>query len=94
MSLSQTDYFDANLPGVGQANLHSASQPVRIASFNDAKVFMRRWVIRDKDPALKALLRHMEKVNSSATTTSAIGQFKQSLASRGLLVTTGPLSKV
>jgi hypothetical protein len=85
MSLPQTDYFDANLP--------SASQTVRIASFNDAKVFMRRWVIRDKDPALKALLRRMEKVNSSETT-SAIGQFKQSLASRGLLVTTGSLSTV
>ena len=53
MSLSQTDYFDANLPG--------ASQTVRIASLYDAKVFVCRWIIRDKDPALKALLRQMEK---------------------------------
>ena len=83
MSLPQTDYFDANLP--------SASQTVRIASFNDAKVFMRRWVIRDKDPALKALLRHMEKANSSATMDSEIRQLQQALASRGLLVTTSPL---
>jgi hypothetical protein len=45
MSLPQTDYFDANLPG--------ASQTVRIASLYDAKVFVCRWVIRDRDPALK-----------------------------------------
>jgi hypothetical protein len=92
MSSPQPDYFDANLPGVSQANLQCASQTVRIVSFDDAKVFVRRWVIRDKDPALKALLRHMEKVNGPATT-SAIGQFKQSLAARGLLVMTGPQSK-
>ncbi len=64
MFIPQGDYFDANLP--------SASQTVRIANFDDAKVFVRRWVIRDKDPALKTLLRHMEKVNSYATTDSAI----------------------
>ena len=78
----QADYFDANLP--------SAGPTVRIASFYDAKVFVRRWVIRDKDPALKTLLRHMEKVNSSATTDSAIRQMQQALSSRGLLVTTSP----
>jgi hypothetical protein len=82
MFLPQADYFDANLPG--------ASQTVRIASFYDAKVFVRRWVIRDKDPALKALLRHMEKVNSSATMDSEIQQLHEALASRGLLVTTSP----
>jgi hypothetical protein len=82
MSLPQTDYFDANLPSV--------SQIVRIATYDDAKVFVRRWVIRDKDPALKALLRHMERVNSSATMNSAVLQLKQALASRGLLVTTSP----
>jgi hypothetical protein len=82
MSLPQTDYFEANLPG--------ASQTVRIASLYDAKVFACRWVIRDKDPALKALLRHLEKANSFATTDSAIRQLKQALASRGMLVTTTP----
>ena len=56
MSLPQTDYFDANLPG--------ASQTVRIASLYDAKVFVSRWVIRDRDPALKALLRDMEKAKN------------------------------
>ena len=83
MFLPEADYFDANLPG--------ASQTVRIASFYDAKVFVCRWVIREKDPALKALLRHMEKANSSATMDSEIRQLQQALASRGLLVTTSPL---
>jgi hypothetical protein len=55
MSLPQTAYFDANLPG--------ASQTVRIASLFEAKVFMSRWVIRDRDPALKALLRDVEKAS-------------------------------
>jgi len=82
MSLPQTDYFDTHLPGV--------SQSVRIASFYDAKVFACWWTIRDKDPALKALLRHMEQARSSATADSAIWQLKQALASRGLLVMTSP----
>jgi len=83
MSLPQADYFDASLPG--------ASQTVRIASLYDAKVFVCRWAIRDKDPALKALLRHLEKANSFATTDNAIRQLKLTLASRGMLVTPSPL---
>ena len=80
MSLPQTVYFDANLPG--------ASQTVRIASLYDAKIFVCRWIIRDRDPALKALLRSVEKAKNFATTDSAIRQLTQALASRGLLVTT------
>jgi hypothetical protein len=79
MSLPQTAYFDANLPG--------ARYTVRIASLFDAKVFVSRWVIRDKDPALKALLRDVEKAKTFATTENAIQQLTQALASRGLLVT-------
>ncbi len=82
MSLLQTDYFDANLPG--------ASRTVRIASLYDAKVFACRWVIRDKDPALKALLRHLEKANSFATMDGAIRELKQALAARGMLVAATP----
>ena len=78
MSLPQTNYFDANLPG--------ASQTVRIATFHDATVFACRWTIRDKDPALKALLRHMQQARSSAAADSAIRKLQQVLASRGLLV--------
>jgi hypothetical protein len=82
MSVHPSDYFDAGFPG--------ATQVIRIASLHEAKVFARRWVIRDKDPALKALLRHIEKANSSATADIAIQQLKQALSRRGLLVTADP----
>jgi hypothetical protein len=81
MSIEQTAYLDANLPG--------ARQTVRIASLSDARVFVCRWVIRDKDPALKALLRDVEKAKNFTTTEGAIRQLTQALSSRGLLVTTG-----
>jgi hypothetical protein len=80
MSLPVTAYFDANLPG--------ASQTVRIASLYDAKIFVCRWVIRDRDPTLKALLRNLEKTENFVMTEGAIQQLTQELASRGLLVTT------
>jgi hypothetical protein len=82
MTLPQTNYFDAHLPGARQA--------VRIASFYDAKVFACRWTIRDKDPSLKALLRNMEQARSYTAADSAIWQLKQMLASRGMLVTSRP----
>ncbi len=75
-------YFDAGFPG--------ATQTVRITNLHEAKVFARRWVIRDKDPALKALLRHIEKANSTATGDIAIQQLKQALTLRGMLVTASP----
>ena len=83
MTLPPSDYFDAGFPG--------ASLPVRIASLHDAKVFARRWVIRDKEPALKLLLRHLEKANSSATADIAVRQLKQALAHRGMLISATPL---
>jgi len=83
MSLPRSS-FDASFIG--------ATQVVRIATFHEAKIFARRWVIRDKEPALKALLRRIEQANSSATEDSAIRELKQALASRGMLVTTSPLS--
>ena len=83
MSVASADYFEASFPG--------ATQVVRVTNLHEAKVFARRWVIRDKDPALKALLRHMEKANSSATADIAIRQLKQALACRGMLVAAIPL---
>jgi hypothetical protein len=82
MSAPPIDYFDASFPG--------ATQVVRITSLHEARVFARRWAIRDKAPALKALLRQIERANSSATADTAIGQLKQALASRGMLVTASP----
>jgi hypothetical protein len=84
MSLSASDYFDASFVGT--------TKVVRIASFHEAKIFARRWVIRDKEPALKTLLRRIEQANSSATADSAIRELRQALACRGMLVTTSPLS--
>ena len=84
MSLPETVYFDANLPG--------ATQTVRIACLYDAKIFVCRWVIRDRDPSLKELLRNVEKAKNFAITESAIQQLTQALAARGLLVTTSRLS--
>ncbi len=69
--------FDANLP--------SFDRRVRINSFHDAQVFVRRWAIRDKDRAIRALLRRMEKANSSEAANSAIEELKRELAARGLL---------
>jgi hypothetical protein len=79
MSLPYSDHFDAYLPQL--------VSPVRIASFHDAKVFARRWVIRDKDRNLKALVRRMEKANSSDAADGAIREFKQTLRAHGLLST-------
>lgn len=83
MSVVPVDYFDASFPG--------ATQIVRVTNLHEAKVFMRRWVIRDKDPALKALLRYLEKANSCATADVAINDLKQALARRGMLVTAEPV---
>ncbi len=69
--------FDANLPNLGR--------PVRINSFYEAQVFVRRWAIRDQDPAIRSLLRRIEKVNSSESAESAIVELRRELAARGLL---------
>jgi len=77
MALPYTQHFDALLP--------AEAAPVRINSLYDAQVFMRRWVIRDKDPALKALLRQLERANSAALIDAGMGSFKQALSLRALL---------
>jgi hypothetical protein len=69
--------FDANLPNLDRT--------VRISSFYDAQVFVRRWAIRDKDRVIRALLRRMERANSSEAANSAIEELKRELAARGLL---------
>jgi hypothetical protein len=69
--------FDACLPQVARS--------VRITCLHDAQVFARRWVIRDKDPALKALVRCLEKARSAETSASALLELRSALAARGLL---------
>jgi hypothetical protein len=70
-------HFDAHLPLLATA--------VRITSLSDAQVFMRRWVIRDKDRNLKTLLRRLERANSAAHIAMAMEEFKQALAAHALL---------
>src|SRR6187401_1085362 len=72
--------------GVFDANLPDLAWPVRINAFFDAQVFVRRWVIRDKDPAMRVLLRRMEKANSSEAVAAAIKELKRELAVRGRTV--------
>jgi hypothetical protein len=71
--------FDANLPNL--------SKSVRIKSFYEAQVFVRRWAIRDKDPSIRVLLRKLERANSATTANRAILDLKCELAARGLLPT-------
>ena len=69
--------FDAYLPrGVAS---------IRVGGLHDAQVFVRRWTIRDKDPALKALGRRLDRVSSAESAASALGDLQNALASRGLL---------
>jgi hypothetical protein len=77
MYLQPTWPFDAYLPGVSTA--------IRITSFHDAQIFARRWSIRDKDLALKGLVRRLDRANSSSSAENALRELKQALASRGLL---------
>ena len=71
------EQFDALLPRVDKS--------VRITCLHDAQVFARRWVIRDKDPALKALVRRLDDVRSSESAAGALDDLRSALASRGLL---------
>ena len=73
--------FDAWLPHLEKS--------IRIGSIHDASIFARRWVIRDKDPALKAIVRRLNKANSADSTTRALHAFQQALASRNLLMPPG-----
>jgi hypothetical protein len=76
---------DVRIAAVFDANLPNLSRPVRINSFYDAQVFVRRWAIRDKDRVIRVLLRRMERANSSEAANSAIQELKGELAARGLL---------
>jgi hypothetical protein len=77
MANPYTQHFDACLPAV--------ATPVRITSITDARIFTRRWVIRDKDPGLKVLLRQLERANSTVSIDEGMGCFKQALMVRALL---------
>jgi hypothetical protein len=56
-----------------------------IGSLYEAQVFVRRWAIRDQDPAVRALLRRIEKVNSTEGADRALVELRRELSARGLL---------
>jgi hypothetical protein len=56
--------FDANLPDL--------ARPVRIKSFYEAQVVVRRWMIRDKAPSIRLLCRKVETANSAVAVNTAI----------------------
>ena len=78
MTGRDNDAFDAFLPRLDKS--------VPIASLHDAQVFARRWVIRDKDPALKALMRRLDRVRGSETAAGALDELRRELGARSLLM--------
>jgi hypothetical protein len=68
-----------------EACLPRLEKSVRITCLHDAQVFARRWVIRDKDPDLKALVRRLDRARSGDSASGALGELRRALASRGLL---------
>jgi hypothetical protein len=67
------------------AYLPRLAAPVRIGTYADAQVFVRRWAIRDKDPTVRQLVRRLERANSSEHMTRAMKELRRELAARGLL---------
>jgi hypothetical protein len=67
------------------AYLPRLTAPVRIGTYADAQVFVRRWCIRDKDPAVRELARRMERANSSERMDQAMRELRRALTERGML---------
>ncbi len=72
------------------AYLPRLAAPVRIATYADAQVFVRRWAIRESDRAVRELGRRMERANSAEHMSCAMREFRRELAARGMLC--GPSS--
>jgi hypothetical protein len=77
----------ADAPGAYEfaAYLPRLAAPVRIVNFADAQVFVRRWAIREKDRAVRELVRRMERANSAENMDRAIDELRRELAARGML---------
>jgi hypothetical protein len=76
---------DASYAHEFAAYLPRLAVPVRIVTFADAQVFVRRWAIRDKDRAVRDLVRRMERANSAEKIDGAVKELRRELAARGLL---------
>ncbi len=67
------------------ARLPRLAKPVSIETLHDAKVFIRRWMIRDKDRTLKRLHTQLISVRRNEDVSAAIDALKSALEARGLL---------
>jgi hypothetical protein len=72
------------------AYLPRVAAPVRIATYADAQVFVRRWAIRESDRAVRELVRRMARASSAEHMGCAMREFRRELAARGML--SGPSS--
>ena len=67
------------------AYLPRLAAPVRIGTYADAQVFVRRWAIRDKDPAVRELARRLGRANSTERMNLAMRELRRELTVRGML---------
>jgi hypothetical protein len=67
------------------AYLPRLAAPVRIATYADAQVFVRRWAIRETDRTVRELGRRMERANSAEFMGQAMRELRRELAARGML---------
>ena len=67
------------------AYLPRLAAPVRIGTYADAQVFVRRWTIREKDRSVRELARRMERANSAENMDRAMSELRRELAARGML---------
>jgi hypothetical protein len=76
--------------GAFEALLPRIQAPVRIACVYDAQIFVRRWTIRDKDVAIKALARRLDRVDGGQSAVDALSELRKMLVARGLLIAAHP----
>jgi hypothetical protein len=76
-----------DVPGAYEftAYLPRLAAPVRIGTYADAQVFVRRWTIREKDRTVRELARRMERANSAENMDLAMSELRRELAARGML---------
>ena len=76
-----------DIPGAYEftAYLPRLAAPVRIGTYADAQVFVRRWTIREKDRTVRELARRMERANSAENMDQAMSELRRELAARGML---------
>jgi len=70
------------------AYLPRLTAPVRVGTYADAQVFVRRWTIRDKDPMVRELARRMAQANSSERINAVMRELMRELTARGMLSAT------